>query len=144
MTSTEEADELSNAEKRIYDDFKWNWDGRKFTASVRVDCVDRDDVLRLVAWRNDRRYSFSLLYRNAVTIRRWGCHPGHKNPNGELVEGPHKHYHDEGYEDDWAYPTGDEVSTSDVQQAFFDFLDEESIELGDGASYQGNIGDIDA
>lgn len=140
MISTDEAEELHRIPKVIYEDFEWEWDGRKHVGSVRVECIDRDDVLRLSAWQNTRRYSFSLLYRNAITIRRWGNHPGHTNPDGEPTDGPHKHYYEEGYEDDWAYTT-DDVTTSDVRQAFFDFLDEESIELGGSASYQAALGE---
>lgn len=142
MISTEEAHLLSDTPKIIYDDIKWEWDGSKYVANARVECRDRDDVLRFTAWRNNRRYSFSLLYRNAITIRRWGNHPGHTNPNDELIEGPHKHYYKEGYEDGWAYNT-DDISTSDVRQAFFDFLDEESIELVNSATYQTDLSDID-
>lgn len=140
MISTEEAQTLHETPKAIYDDFTWSWDGTKFVGSVSVECVHRDDILRLVAWRNDYRYSFSLLYRNAITIRRWGNHPGHTNPDDEPIDGPHKHKYIDGHEDDWAYET-DDVSTSDVQQAFFDFLKEESIELVGSATYQTSIGD---
>lgn len=141
MISKEEAEELHYAEKVIYENVNWEWDGQKHVTTVRVDCVNRDDVLRLTAWRTDRRYTFSLLYRNAIVIRRWGDHPGHENPDGEEIDGPHKHEYQEGHDDDWAYPT-DDVSTSNPRQAFFDFLDEESIELDSEATYQTAIGDV--
>lgn len=140
MITTDEAEALHNAPKIIFEDFIWEYDGSKYHGSVRVECRDRDDILRLVGWVNDRRYSYSLIYRNAITIRRWGDHPGHRNPDGELVEGPHKHRYEEEYEDGWAYNVND-VSTSDARQAFFDFLDEESIELASSATYQGRMGE---
>lgn len=135
--SDSEAKELHNAEKKIYEKIKWDFDGQKHHTEARVDCLNRDDVLRLTVWYNTRGdYSFSLLYRNAIIIKRWGNHPGHRNPDGELVDGPHKHYYQEGYEDDdWAYNTSD-VSTSDLRQGFFDFLDEESIELAKRDAFQ--------
>lgn len=142
MITKNDAEELHDTPKVIYDNVEWEWDGQKYTTTVRVECKHRDDVLRLVAWQNSRRYSFSLLYRNAITIRRWGNHPGHTNPDGEVIDGTHKHEYKEGYEDDWAYET-DDVTTSDARQAFFDFLDEESIELGGSAAYQDILGDTD-
>lgn len=142
MISKDEADDLHEAPKIIYENIEWEWDGQKYVATARVECKHRDDILRLVGWKNSRRYSFSLLYRNAITIRRWGDHPGHKNPDNEPIDGAHKHYYKEGHEADWAYETND-VSTSDVRRAFFDFLEEESIELGGSAAYQDTLGQSD-
>lgn len=67
---------------------------------------------------------------------RWDNSTPHTNPDGEVIDEPHKHYWDEEYEDRFAYPV-DDIATDDVDQAFMDFLDECNIELQ--GSYQSQL-----
>lgn len=140
MISEEEAEELHKAPKVIYEPIDLEYDGQKHRFEVPVHCRHRDDRLRLVGWANRRGYSFSLLYHNAIMIRRFGFHPGHENPDDEEISGPHKHEYREGYEDEWAYEV-DDVTTNDLVQGIKDFCDEESIEL-ESCSIQSTLGPI--
>lgn len=133
MTDVDEdrADQLSNMPKVIDEDWRWQYKERKnkYEAEVNVKCLNENTTLKLVGWLNKREsYSYSLLYKGSIPIRRWGGHSCHKNPDGTHLDSPHKHKWRQDVGTSYAYPT-DDVATSDVDQAFFDFLNEESIEF---------------
>ncbi len=67
-----------------------------------------------------------MLYKSSKIVRRWDD-AIHTNPDGERIEGSHKHYWEPEHEDNYAYPV-DDITTDDVDQAFQDFLDECNIE----------------
>lgn len=130
MTTEARADALSDMPKVITEDWRWQYMERKnrYEGEVSVTCVDENTTLRLVGWINRRlSYSFSILHKGSIPIRRWGDHLGHKNPDNTPVNGPHKHKWRDDVEDGFVYPT-DDVSTSSVDQAFLDFCDEENID----------------
>lgn len=133
MTDVDEdrADQLSNMPKVIDEDWRWRYKQRKdkYEAEAKVKCISENTTLSLVGWINRRKsYSYSLIYKGSIPIRRWGGHPCHKNPDGEHIQSAHKHKWRQDVGTSYAYET-DDVSTSNVDQAFFDFLDEESIEF---------------
>jgi len=72
---------------------------------------------------------FSLVTGTQV-IRKWHSHAGHYNPDGELVDGPHKHYPTSEYpQAKCAYSTGDDIPTDNFEEALSAFLEECNIEL---------------
>ncbi len=66
---------------------------------------------RIVASSNPYRTKCAFIY-NGVCIRRWESTGRHRNPDGELILGEHKHGWDEVHEDRWAYVPDDIDPTS--------------------------------
>lgn len=50
--------------------------------------------------------------------------PGHRNPDGQIVESPHIHVYREGFGDKWAYPLDGQIfsDTNNPQQVLLDFM----------------------
>lgn len=113
-------------DKVIEEDWSWEPEAGSLRGEATVICLNSDARLTLKAWKR-RNYGFCLLYKSSKVVRRWDTTP-HRNPNGEMITGPHKHKWHPQYEDARAYPV-DDVTTEDVDDAFFDFLDEENIDL---------------
>lgn len=84
------------------------------------------EALRLIGIKR-RAYSFSLLYRNSLLIRRWDTH-GHTNPDGEKMLGGHKHRWTDEHGENLAYRATD-VPTDDVHGALMAFLAECNIQV---------------
>lgn len=126
MVSKDEIDELYDAPKVITEDWMWEPVGPNFEGEASVRVIGHDATLTLRAWKR-RNYGFCLLYKRTKVVRRWDD-AIHTNPNGEQLNGSHKHYWHPQYEDNYAYPV-DDIATNDVDEAFFDFLDESNIEL---------------
>jgi hypothetical protein len=131
MVSKDEIDRLYEMKKVIEDDWEWENDGPGLKGEVTVYCLDSDAILTLKAWKR-RNYGFSLLYKSSKVIRRWDDSI-HENPNGQVIDGSHKHFWHPQYEDSKAYGV-DNIDTDNVDNAFEDFLDECNIELQ--GSYQ--------
>lgn len=125
MVSKERIDELYRAPKVIEEDWTWEINGPNHTGEATVRCLGIDASLKLRAWKR-RRYGFCLLYKATKVVRRWDD-GRHTNPDGQTIEGSHKHYWHPQHEDSFAYPV-DDVATDDVDQAFIDFLDECNID----------------
>src|SRR5579884_699896 len=86
------------------------------------------ETLRLVGSYGRTNWSFALLV-NTIPIRRLTMHGGrHTNPDGTVIEEPHKHIWDDLHRDREAYVPTD-IDFSDVNEAFFDFLKECGITL---------------
>jgi len=137
MISEGRADELSDMPKVIDSTWRWQYKSEKdkYEGEVPVLCRNEQTTLRLVGWINKRlSYSFSILHKGSIPIRRWGDHIGHTNPKGAEIDGPHKHKWREDVGTGYAYKT-DDVSRDSVDDAFFDFLNEEAIEFN-GQYYQ--------
>jgi hypothetical protein len=84
--------------------------------------------LRLVGNYGARHWGFALLMNN-TPIRRCDFQwTGHRNPDGTMVEQPHKHRWDDVHRDREAY-IPDDIDFSDVNRALFDFLKECNITL---------------
>jgi len=126
MVSKAEIDRLYDMDKVIEEDWSWETRGSNLVGDAEVLCLDSGAILTLKAWKR-RNYGFCLLYKGSKVVRRWDD-GRHTNPDGEVIEGSHKHYWHPQYEDTQAYEV-DDVATNDVDQAFHDFLDECSIRL---------------
>jgi hypothetical protein len=113
-------------EKIIEEDWTWEVAGPNLVGEATVYCYESDAILTLKAWKR-RSYGFCLLYKSSKIVRRWDD-SRHKNPDGEIIDGSHKHYWHPKYEDNYAYPV-DDIATDDVDKAFEDFLAECNIEL---------------
>ncbi len=126
MVSEAEVQQLHEMDKVIEEDWLWDAEGGSLRGEASVICLDSTATLTLKAWKR-RSYGFCLLYKSSKVIRRWddGIH---RNPDGETLEGSHKHKWHPQYEDKKAYPV-DDITTDNVDDAFFDFLDEENIVL---------------
>lgn len=86
-------------------------------------------------WKGSKRYSFALIYRKTIPIRRWDDKKGHPDKcTGVVLNGPHKHYHHPDFGDSCAKEVSD-IRLGDVNGAFLDFLKECNISLGE-VSYQ--------
>ena len=137
MVSKAEIDELYHAPKVIEDDWAWETNGPNHQGEATVRVLGKDANLTLRAWKR-RRYGFCLLYKATKVVRRWDD-AVHTNPDGERLEGSHKHYWHPEYEDAYAYPV-DDITTDDVDEAFKDFLDECNIELRGSYNGQQELG----
>lgn len=111
---------------------------RTLRGEATVLCPEHDETLTLRAWKR-RSYGFCLLYQGATAIRRWDDGV-HKTPDGEWVEGSHKHYWTPVHEDQQAYEVND-ITTDDVDQAFHDFLEEENIDHLGNYTRQAELGE---
>ena len=66
---------------------------------------------RIIATSDRYRTKCAFIY-NDVCIRRWESAGPHRNPDGEVIPGAHKHGWDEVHEDRWAYVPDDIDTTS--------------------------------
>lgn len=130
---TQDAEDLHNCKKTITDKIEPFSDGKNIYFKVTV-CTEMGEPLMLRC-HFYKKYSFSLLYRNSIPIRRWDYkHTGEikVNTNGKKILIPtnkgHKHKWDEITRDKEFYPVND-IPTDDFQKAFFAFLKEENIEF---------------
>ncbi|WP_435078391.1 DUF6978 family protein [Halococcus sp. AFM35] len=126
MLTKAEVDRMADMEKVIEEDWEWGQRGPNLEAEATVYCIDEEFNLLMKGWMRES-YGFTLLYRGSKIVRRWDDSI-HTNPNGERLEGSHKHYWDGQHEDRFAYKV-DDIATDDVDEAFMDFLNECNIEL---------------
>lgn len=119
--------------ERLYDDESkilvddWEWeevDGRagNYTARATVQSMDNGVLLtvhgEIFGPPSAKKYSFVLRYKNNA-IRTWDFNDHH-----EGIEAGHKHKYREATDVAYEPYSVDDVSTSDVNQALIDFLDE--------------------
>lgn len=122
---------------RLYEEEKYlatnvEWEriaGHRFSAEAGVRTEDGEHQLKFKAEYWTKAYSFSLLYRNTL-VRLWDNNDHHQD-----IANGHKHPYSEEGEYGEPYPVND-VSTSDVDQALIDFLDECSIRHDEATIYQ--------
>lgn len=126
MITKAEIDWIHDMDKVMEADWEWIRRGPNYEGEAKVYCLNEDINLLLKGWKREA-YGFCLLYKTSRIIRRWDNITPHTNPDGEVIDGPHKHYWDGNHEDGFAYAV-DDVATNDVDRAFQDFLEEESIE----------------
>lgn len=125
----EKMEALYGQKKVLIEDFRWEQDGQsnRYTGRAKAKTVEGDEILTVHGekWGPMPKYSFVLRYQNTA-IRVFDINDHH-----EGIDGGHKHmYKGMPYGDNEPYPVND-VSTSDVNQALMDFLDECEIEPGD-------------
>jgi hypothetical protein len=102
--------------------------GKRFYLKVPIRRQNGEE-LTLRAYYSQQRYSFALLYRGSILIRRWDFEY-HQNPGkSEVFKGvPHKHKWAEDYGDEFVYQVYD-VPMNDVEQALTAFLEECNISV---------------
>ena len=127
-----EAERVLQLEQEIGQRVTWRpqRDGKRprWRLQATVLAIGSPVSLQLVGNYGKRHWSFALLVEN-TPIRRcdyqWSSH---RNPDGTKIAQPHKHRWDDVHQDREAY-VPDDISFSDVNQAFFDFLRECNIML---------------
>ena len=124
----QEAAELLDEPKVIAVNISWTHDGRRHRLEAAVLAEHSGRLLRLIGNAGIRNRSFGLLYNN-TPIRLW-CYNYHRrtNPDGEVIQGPHKHRYDEDADVIWAY-VPDDMRPGDVNREFRDFLNECNVRL---------------
>ena len=98
-----------------YEATVWTGDGKK---------------LQLRASMSRGEIAIVLACRNTQVVRKYHSHTGHRNPGGEIIDGPHKHYPSVGdMGAHFAYEVYDISADSDLNEALIGFLDESRIDL---------------
>lgn len=121
-------EELYEQEKVLMENVTWESEHPeipRYSTTAGVQTAESDEFLQLHGeyWRG--KFSFVLRYRNTV-IRLWDFNDHH-----EGISGGHKHkFPQTEARDDDPYAV-DDATTSDVNEALLDFLDECNIRTGD-------------
>ncbi|EFM11104.1 putative prophage protein [Paenibacillus curdlanolyticus YK9] len=79
---------------------------------------------------NVKKCTYQTRYKKSINLLRIDIEgPPHPNPDGTEVPCPHIHIYREGYDDKWAYPLSDKISTDpfDLVQVLIDFLEYNNI-----------------
>lgn len=118
-------DALYERQKRLIEPFQWIQNEEaphRYSAQCQAKAVDGDELLTVRGEYWVKRFSFTLSYRN-TGICRWDFSGHH-----EGISDGHKHFYpfDSGGTD--RLLSVDDVTTSDVNQALLDFLDECKIQ----------------
>lgn len=133
--------QILQAKKAIKENLKWRPVDGGPSNGWRLNARFQTEAGEWLLLRGNVRvnYSFALIYKDKP-IRKYTVHGGkHSDPRSKKAyAGPHKHTWDEVYEDRCCYEP-DDISTSDINQAFLDFLKECNIRL-DG-NYEGCLFD---
>lgn len=130
MVTEAEVDYIYDLDKIMFDDFKWERMASRFEGEASVVCAGEDYDLTVIGWISTvvpEKFQFSLQYQNSITVRRWDNKEAHTNPDGNRINGTHKHKWSESYNDMVSYPVSD-IKLDDPMQGIADFLDECSIE----------------
>ena len=141
-----------NAPKQVAELIRWK---QRPGRTPRVECSFsvriplRNDpqfaVLGRVEATSDRYKTKCAFIYSGVCIRRWESTGPHRNPNGQRIEGQHKHEWDEVHEDRIAYVPTD-IDTASRDSILLSFLDECAIVIegtgGYAAQLQGLEGEV--
>lgn len=124
---------INHAPKEIPDQvikWKYNENTKSFEFEVEVK-TSPGYIARIVGTHNPRngKTKFALiLNEKRIRCLEYGSTAKHRNPNGGLVIGLHKHFWTDQFEDREAYvPQG--IDTSDPNKAFISFLKECNIKF---------------
>ena len=123
------------APKRVTEQFEWaRRQGRtlKYECSFSVRVPDRSDpqmaVLGKVEATSTQYKTKCAFIYGGVCISRWESIGPHRNPDGELIAGEHKHDWDDVHEDRRAYVPTD-IDTASRDSILMSFLDECGITI---------------
>lgn len=110
-------------------EFRWHQVGRhNWRAEAWLEDTYEGAKVKIVGTYNSRirNLSYALIWAGC-RIRGLDVNgPGHRNPDGEWLETPHKHRWTDRDRDRWAYFPDDIVST-DRRGIFLEFLNESNI-----------------
>ena len=90
-------------------------------------------LAKVEATSNRHRARCAFVYKD-VCIRRWESSGPHRNPDGELIPGQHKHGWDEAFGDRWAY-VPDDIDTATRDTMLMSFLGECGITMEESGGY---------
>jgi hypothetical protein len=143
--SKDESDAIYESPKTVSDEtISWGIMENK-SQKINFEVVTQDNVSLKVkgwcSWKGKKRYSFALMFKNSIPIRRWDDKPRHSDPcTDKVLMKPHKHYYCPEHDDACAYETED-IRLGDVNGALMDFLKECHISTGK-STYQ-MIGELE-
>jgi len=130
---SQDAEDLHKCKKTIIDTVEMESNGTTLYFKVKV-YTDMGEPLMLRG-QLGKKFSFSLLFRDYVPIRRWDFqHRGQirTNPKGKKISIPenkgHKHKWNDQTRDREVYVVNN-IPINDFKKAFFAFLKEENIEF---------------
>ena len=130
LTNTEVSDLLSK-DKVITANLHWLPKGGKFLERYFLEAtvlLPSDNLLlRLTGNKGKRNRSFVLLY-SGEPIKKLTIHYKHRNPDGTVIHGPHKHTWNEESDDRSAY-VPDDIEFGDINTEFRGFLKQCNIKL---------------
>jgi len=123
-----EADELIAMPKVRVNDTSWDYPDPGNSISVPLISVNRQESFFLDVSRG-RADLLKVKHQNRgrtviVLVRLELGNVRHRNPDGELLDGPHLHLYREGYGDKWAIPVPTDAftNTSDASVTLHDFM----------------------
>jgi len=127
----EEAEQVIETAKIITEELTWNRYIRRRNEAWKLSVsfqTENGDMLKLIGNISDN-YSFALIYKGKP-IRKYTVHTSaHTDPKTEIkYQEPHKHTWDDQFEDKCCY-IPDDISLTDINDAFLDFIKECKIDL---------------
>ena len=135
ITKTE-ADAIIAEPKIISANLRWQPWHRGFRLNgltgAAVVASNSQQILKLTGYIGRKNRSLTLLFKNQ-RIRGYCVKERHRNPDGQIINGPHKHSWEDVDEDNWTYVPTD-VRSGDVNVELLDFLTECNVHLT--SSYQ--------
>jgi len=123
-----EAERLYRMKKWVIDEeLKWEMRNKKYY--LKATLIAEDGTELSLRGTKHIKFSFCILYRNIIPIRRFDFFDNHTNADGTKILGgkPHKHKWN-GLNCDHAYEV-DDININDVNIGLFNFLDECNIEF---------------
>jgi len=126
--SQDEADALIQMPKVRVNDDVWHFPGRGRSINIPLLSEDKRTNFLLDIWRGRLELN-KITYQNRVhqmiiLVRLDLTGKPHKNPDDEIITGPHIHVYREGFSDKWAYPIspGSFSDITDHWQTLKDFM----------------------
>ena len=131
MLTNAEVSDLLDKDNIITANLHWHPKGGKYSERYFLEAtvllpVD-NLILRLTGNKGKRNRSFVLLY-SGDPIKKVTVHHKHRNPDGTIIYGPHKHTWDEVCDDRNAY-VPDDINFGDINSEFHGFLKQCNIKL---------------
>lgn len=108
--------------------------------SIRIPLRDDPQVAilgRVEATFDRYKAKCAFIYKG-ICIRRWESTGPHRNPDGQLIGGEHKHEWDEVHEDRQAY-VPDDIDSTSRDSGLMGFLDECAITIDGPGGYAAQL-----
>ena len=122
-----EADRAISEAKVIRENLTWRSEGGRFKLEGTVFAPTSQTLLKLLAVVGRQR-SYSLLCNNVTLRRLCAKKRRHRNPDGQYVQGTHKHRHTDDFGDREAYKPPN-VRIGEPNEELMDFLEECNITI---------------
>lgn len=126
MSTVEELENLYSEEKTVRgEELVWKFIRNSYRLEATVLTAGGTELLLRAT--HHKAYSFVLLHRKTQLIRRWDTRR-HRNPDGTIIVGPHKHKPTTSYGKDLAYNV-DDVPQDNLEAGLLAFLKECNINV---------------